>query len=162
MKKNAATPIEVNFLQSKTNEIMRLFENKREDILNVFDDYFLCWSYDAYDSGFPKESFLKYNSTYVYFRKLIAGLVALKKVSMSNDFVQVIEDDTLQSNTNDLMECLDSDKDYLIDIIDQFYLSWCSQTFHNGLTKSEWNKNTHAYVFFKNVASSLKGIKWLS
>lgn len=66
--------IEHTSLQSNIDDLLYFFENDKEKIQNILDDFFLTWSYQWQDSGMVKNEFNKYTHTYVYLKRIISHM----------------------------------------------------------------------------------------
>lgn len=119
MKKTAATKqterqIEGTSLQSNINELMIFFENDKEAIHKILDDFFLTWSYQNQDSGMVKEVFNKYTYTHSLLKKIVRSIEASEDIELIN-FKKVnnvktitISDPKFDEESKHLISCLQS------------------------------------------------------
>jgi hypothetical protein len=73
--KQSEQQIEDTSLQSNINEFMDFFENDKEAIHNILDDFFLTWSYQNQASGMVKDVFNKHAYAYRFLKKILRSMI---------------------------------------------------------------------------------------
>lgn len=75
----------------------------------------------------------------------------------TNQIAQQIDQTSLQSNIEDLLNFFENDKEKVQKILDEFFLTWSYyQGTDSGLIRDEFNKYTNAYVFLKRIVASMQ------